>query len=168
MPNRTNTLGKCLTFASPVGVCAIGFSETGITSFTIGAEGRLSEGTHDCPPWIHEALNRIQRHLKGEPQTFADLPFDFGKTSPFFEAVYRALLQIPSGGTISYKELAERAGRPLAVRAVGNAMARNPIPLLIPCHRVLAAGGRSGGYTGGGGLATKVRLLALEGVTLQH
>jgi methylated-DNA-[protein]-cysteine S-methyltransferase len=82
--------------------------------------------------------------------------------SPFFQRVYAIARTIPAGETLSYAELADRAGSPKAFRAVGQAMAKNPFPVLVPCHRVLAAGGKLGGFSAPGGTATKVRLLDLE------
>ena len=83
--------------------------------------------------------------------------------SPFHRKVYKALCKIPAGKTITYAELAKRAGSPGAARAVGTAMAKNPFPIVIPCHRVVAGNGKLGGYSGRGGVATKKALLALEG-----
>lgn len=85
---------------------------------------------------------------------------------PFHRKVYQALCKVPAGKTITYAELAKRAGSPGAARAVGTAMAKNPWPIIIPCHRVVAGNGKLGGYSGRGGVATKVALLELEGVTL--
>ncbi len=86
--------------------------------------------------------------------------------SPFHRKVYNALCKVPAGKTITYAELARRAGSPGAARAVGTAMAKNPFPVVIPCHRVVAGNGKLGGYSGRGGVATKKALLALEGVSL--
>lgn len=82
---------------------------------------------------------------------------------PFHRKVYKALCKIPAGKTITYAELARRAGSPGAARAVGQAMAKNPFPIVIPCHRVVAGNGKLGGYSGRGGVAIKRALLALEG-----
>jgi methylated-DNA-[protein]-cysteine S-methyltransferase len=82
---------------------------------------------------------------------------------PFHRKVYRALCNIPSGKTVTYAGLARLAGSPKAARAVGQAMAKNPWPIVIPCHRVVAGNGRLGGYSGRGGVATKRKLLQLEG-----
>lgn len=83
---------------------------------------------------------------------------------PFHRKVYLALCKVPAGKTVTYAELARRAGSPGAARAVGQAMAKNPWPVVIPCHRVVAGNGRLGGYSGRGGVATKRKLLQLEGV----
>lgn len=85
---------------------------------------------------------------------------------PFHRKVYKALCKVPAGQTITYAELAKRAGSPGAARAVGTAMAKNPFPVIIPCHRVVAGNGKLGGYSGRGGVATKRQLLEMEGVDL--
>lgn len=83
---------------------------------------------------------------------------------PFHRKVYMALCKVPPGKVVTYAELARRAGSPRAARAVGTAMAKNPWPVIIPCHRVVAGNGKLGGYSGRGGVATKRQLLELEGV----
>jgi methylated-DNA-[protein]-cysteine S-methyltransferase len=88
------------------------------------------------------------------------LPLDWGLSRGFRQEVLRKLTEVPYGQVLSYKELATRAGNPNAVRATGTAMATNPIPIVVPCHRVLRTGGQLGGY--GGGLPAKVTLLELE------
>lgn len=85
---------------------------------------------------------------------------------PFHRRVYRALCKVPAGKTVTYAELARMAGSPKAARAVGQAMAKNPFPVLIPCHRVLPSTGKLGHYSGRGGMALKRELLKLEGVFL--
>jgi len=112
-------------------------------------------------PWFSDAADRIRRHLAGEPVTYDDLP-RVVPSRPFEARVHAALARVRWGETITYGELAERAGSPGAARAVGAVMARNPLPLVIPCHRVLPAGGGLGGFSAPGGTATKFRLLHLE------
>lgn len=106
------------------------------------------------------AVEQLEQYFAGERQEF-DVPLALAGTA-FQCAVWRTLATIEYGETISYGELAARVGRPRAYRAVGQANGANPIPIILPCHRVLASGGRIGGY--GGGLVMKRRLLALEGV----
>ncbi len=115
------------------------------------------------------AVARVFRdYFEGRPADPAglDVALDLGAASPFFRRIYRALRRVPRGRTISYGELARRAGRPGAARAVGQAMARNQLPLLVPCHRVLASGCRLGGFSSPGGVREKERLLALEGISV--
>ena len=96
------------------------------------------------------------------PDDFADVEVDYQTRSAFRRHVLEFCRQIPSGETITYAELARRAGSPGAARAAGQVMANNLVPIIIPCHRVVGSGGALGGYSAPGGLATKRRLLALE------
>jgi methylated-DNA-[protein]-cysteine S-methyltransferase len=104
------------------------------------------------------AIRQVLEYLDGKRIDF-DLPLDLRGTE-FQESVWKALLEIPYGETCTYQELARTVGKPKAVRAVGSANGANPIPLIVPCHRVINAGGKLGGY--GGGLEAKARLLAME------
>jgi methylated-DNA-[protein]-cysteine S-methyltransferase len=115
-----------------------------------------------APASLANIIQRIPGHFAGQALT---LPFDALATetmSPFFRKVYRAAHQIPAGEVRTYKELAKKAGSPLASRAVGQAMARNPMPLLIPCHRVIGHNKKLVGFSAHGGLTTKEKLLSLE------
>lgn len=113
-------------------------------------------------------VQRVRKHLEGVPDSFLDVPLDLTDVSGFDASVYRALRDIPAGATITYGDLAAVVGSPGAARAVGRAMATNPIPLIVPCHRVLAAGGQLHGFSAYGGIVTKDRLLELEGVRRQR
>jgi methylated-DNA-[protein]-cysteine S-methyltransferase len=113
----------------------------------------------DVPPVLKEAAAQLEEYFAGERREF-DVPMELDGT-PFQKEVWAELSRIPYGETISYGELARRVGRPNGPRAVGQANGRNPIPIIVPCHRVLASNG-IGGY--GGGLALKRALLAVEGV----
>ena len=114
----------------------------------------------DVPPVLKETANQLEAYFAGERVDF-DVPMDLDGTD-FQRQVWAELSRIPYGETISYGELARRVGRPKGPRAVGQANGRNPIPIIVPCHRVLASNG-IGGY--GGGLPMKRALLAVEGVT---
>jgi methylated-DNA-[protein]-cysteine S-methyltransferase len=114
----------------------------------------------DVPPVLKEAASQLDEYFAGERTDF-DVPMELDGTD-FQREVWTELARIPYGETISYGELARRVGRPSAPRAVGQANGRNPIPVIVPCHRVLASNG-IGGY--GGGLKVKRALLAVEGVT---
>ena len=115
--------------------------------------------TDDVPPVLKEAATQLEEYFAGERREF-DVPMELDGTA-FQREVWAELTRIPYGETISYGELARRVGRPSAPRAVGQANGRNPIPIIVPCHRVLASNG-IGGY--GGGLKVKRALLAVEGV----
>jgi methylated-DNA-[protein]-cysteine S-methyltransferase len=124
------------------------------------ATGRRRRDTGDIPPVLKEAATQLEEYFAGERTEF-DVPMELDGTE-FQCAVWAELARIPYGETISYGELARRVGRPKGPRAVGQANGRNPIPIIVPCHRVLASNG-IGGY--GGGLPMKRALLAVEGVT---
>jgi len=111
-------------------------------------------------------IERVRHHLAGRLRDFSAVLLDLDGLPTFTRRVYEAARAVPAGQTVTYGELAARCGSPGGARAVGQAMARNPVALIIPCHRVLAAGGRLGGFSGPGGLDLKVRMLALEGVSL--
>ena len=113
-------------------------------------------------PVLNRTADQLRRYFEGERTGF-DQPFDLPGTD-FQRRVWRELLEIPYGQVISYSDLADRIGHPRAARAVGNAVGANPIPIIIPCHRVIAKHGRLGGY--GGGLERKRALLAIEGTRL--
>jgi methylated-DNA-[protein]-cysteine S-methyltransferase len=114
----------------------------------------------DAPPVLKETVTQLEEYFAGQRTGFDD-PMELDGTE-FQQEVWRELSRIPYGETISYGELARRVGRPKGPRAVGQANGRNPIPIIVPCHRVLAGNG-IGGY--GGGLPMKRALLAVEGVT---
>lgn len=157
------------TFSTPLGTCAIAWGDAGLTRFLLPDPERRSGGDTETEPpgWVQEIITRVQRHLSGEPQDFADVRFDFARVAEFERAVLNATLAVKSGQTATYGEIAAAVGQPPgASRAVGSALAANPWPLLIPCHRVLAATGRMTGFSGPGGVSTKVRLLAMEGAQL--
>jgi len=111
-------------------------------------------------PVLRQAAAQLQAYFAGERNSF-DLPLDLSHGTAFQQSVWQALLAIPRGATTSYGALSERVGRPAAVRAVGAAVGRNPISVVVPCHRVLGADGGLTGYAGG--LARKSALLTLEG-----
>lgn len=109
---------------------------------------------------VAPVLRQIDEYLRGERKT-VDADVDLSRLTPFHRAVLEETRKVPAGSVASYAEIARRVGRPRAYRAVGNALASNPAPVVVPCHRVVSTGGRMGGYTGG--LDIKLHLLALEG-----
>ena len=110
-----------------------------------------------------EAIALIVRLLAGEKVDLNAIPVDLGEASPLERKVYAAACRIPAGEVRTYGEIAREIGAPGAAQAVGAALGRNPVPIIVPCHRVLASGGRSGGFTAPGGVATKFRMLEIEG-----
>src|SRR5690606_3232167 len=122
----------------------------------------------DTPPeWIQAVIKRVERHLDREFQDFSDLAYNFAQVGDFPREVYRQTLTVKAGRTCSYGDIARALGYPPATsRAVGASLGANPWPLLVPCHRVVAADGKMTGFSGPGGIETKLKLLALEGAQL--
>lgn len=145
------------TIASPVGALTIEADGEALTAIRFG--GAPAPVNDDTPPLLREAARQLTAYFAGRRQQF-DLPLR-PSGSPFQRAVWAALCEIPYGEVRSYRAIAERIGRPRAARAVGRANHLNPLPILIPCHRVIGASGALTGY--GGGLAVKERLLGIEG-----
>ena len=168
-------------FDTKLGRCGVAWSDTGLTSVQLPeasrehTEARLlakaeSPGSRAAPrakpAWVTHAIELARAHLDGSASSTPDLatvPLDLSRVTPFAEKVYRELQRVPAGSTVTYGELARAVGSPGAPRAIGRAMATNPFPLFVPCHRVLASNGKPGGFSAYGGLVTKERILALEG-----
>ncbi len=163
-------------FETAHGFCGIAWNDTKITRFqlpTPSAEAternlrrrvpQTAPGTP--PPDVAMVIEAAQRYFTGEKTDFSDVPLDLDGQDDFFRRIYAALRRVGWGETTTYGTLAKELGAgPEAARRVGEAMARNPVPLIIPCHRVLAAGGKVGGFSAPGGSASKIRMLELEGV----
>src|SRR5690606_38098825 len=115
------------------------------------------------PPEFAQVIEDVRALLRGEARTFEDVRYDFSEVSAFNRRVYAVALTIPPGETLTYGEVAARLGEPGAARAVGRALGENPFPIVIPCHRVLGAGGRRGGFSAPGGVESKMRMLQIEG-----
>lgn len=124
----------------------------------VDAEGQAE----DLPAWLNETVELLQRFALGEPVDFSSVPVSLDHLTPFAKRVVAACRRIAWGQTRSYGELAAECGSPGAARAVGSVMAKNRYPLVVPCHRVLGAGGSLGGYSAPDGLKMKRRLLAME------
>jgi methylated-DNA-[protein]-cysteine S-methyltransferase len=136
---------------TPEGVCGLQFAEPAFEANEAG----------EAPIWILEVVRRLLTHLAGEPQALAGIPLDLTRLTPFQRRVAEVLRSTRAGQTISYGEVALLAGRPGAGRAVGQAVKANPILILIPCHRVVAANG-PGGWRAFGTPERKARLLEIE------
>ena len=147
------------TIDSPLGPISLVSDGTALISLTIGTRASVSS-----PDAItQKAADQLAEYFAGKRQEF-DLPLA-PRGTVFQESVWKALRDIPFGHSRSYGELGTSAGKPGAARAVGSAVGANPIPIVIPCHRVLASDGKITGYSGGDGIPTKEKLLALEGIT---
>jgi methylated-DNA-[protein]-cysteine S-methyltransferase len=164
-------------FDTGLGPCGIAWSERGMTRLQLpertrsATERRLRARPVECgagvpPPSILQAIASLERYFVGERVDFSIVALDLRAVGPFHRKVYDAARSLGWGQTATYGDLARQAGSPGAARAVGQAMGHNPVPIIIPCHRVLASGRKIGGFSAFGGALTKQRLLALEGVHL--
>lgn len=154
-------VGRLLLAATPRGLVRITFPvETPERALEQLAES-VSPRILESPAKLDDVRRELDRYFEGKLQDF-DLPLDWQLTRGFYRKVLRATARIPYGQTRSYSEMATKAGSPRAVRATGTALGSNPLPIIVPCHRVLRRGGALGGY--GGGLEVKQALLELEGV----
>lgn len=170
----------CL-FETPLGTCGIAWRELDASgSPPVVTAVQLPEATPQAtasrlarksgsarpgapPPYIAAVIERIRRHLQGEVQDFRDVAVDVDGVDRFARQAYEAAREIPPGQTRTYGEIAKVLGQSATAQEVGQAMSRNPVPIIVPCHRVAAAGGKPGGFSAHGGRATKAKLLALEG-----
>jgi methylated-DNA-[protein]-cysteine S-methyltransferase len=161
------SFGRCGVAWSAGGLVAVQLPEQdqAATERRLAAKSR-SVGASEPPPAIAKLIDDIRRYLAGERVDFSAVPVDLDACDEFRRKVYGALRQVSFGRTVTYGDLARSAGSEgwEGARDVGDAMGRNPVPIVIPCHRCLAAGGKLGGFSAHGGIATKRRLLALEGV----
>jgi len=163
-------------FETDNGFCAIAWNDAGITRFQLPTRNvesternllrRLPSAQPGTPPAaVMEAIAAAKRYFQGEQVDFSDLQLDLQGQDDFFKRIYAAARRVAWGHTTTYGALAQELGAgPEAARDVGQAMARNPVPLIIPCHRVLAAGGKIGGFSAPGGSIAKAHMLELEGV----
>lgn len=170
---QTAYLGQAVS--TPLGVVWLAFSEHGLSAVKNG--GSLSEFCDylmklgfsefvEDPAKIGAAAQQLSEYLQCQRASF-DFPIDWERLSPFQRQVLRATYAIPYGSTETYASIAQKIGRPKAARAVGRAEATNPMPLVVPCHRVLGSDGKLHGYGGLGGLETKAWLLDLENHPLE-
>jgi methylated-DNA-[protein]-cysteine S-methyltransferase len=163
-------------FDTAIGRCGVAWSDRGIVRIQLpeasdaSAVRRLAMNDHltltHPSPEVAQAIAQICLHLEGRRQDFRDMPLDTSGIAGFHLRVYQAARKVSAGRTISYGELAMSIGAPGAARAVGQALGKNPLAIVVPCHRVLAANGKAGGFSAHGGLGTKRRILAAEGVAL--
>jgi methylated-DNA-[protein]-cysteine S-methyltransferase len=170
-------VGHHCLFDTTLGVCGIAWSEHGLTRLQLpeanrgATERRLrasvwAESTcmEEPPDSIVRLITELQRYFAGDRVDFSGAAVDLGGVDDFRRRIYALTRALSWGQIASYGELARQAGAPGAARAVGQAMGHNPVPIIIPCHRVLAAGRKIGGFSAFGGAVTKERLLAMEGV----
>jgi len=160
-------------FDTPIGRCGIAWNARGIAATCLAepdarrARARLARrcpGSDEQvpPPEVQRVIDRIIALLRGAGDDLADVVLDMNGIPEFNARIYAIIRAVPPGKTITYGEIAKRLGAPEA-RDVGQAMGQNPFPPIVPCHRVVAAGGKTGGFSAPGGVATKLRMLAIEG-----
>jgi methylated-DNA-[protein]-cysteine S-methyltransferase len=152
-----------LTFATALGRMRLSWTVEGVCALRF-VEGLDRDEAREAPSWVHDAMRRLMAHIAGHPQDLTAIPVDLSELTPFQRRVAEVLQTTNPGQTISYGEVALLAGRPGAARAVGQAVKANPILILVPCHRVVAANG-PGGWSAFGSPERKARLLELERIT---
>jgi methylated-DNA-[protein]-cysteine S-methyltransferase len=161
-------------FETAIGHCGVAWGERGIVGVQLPEAGvpetrermlhRFPTAAESAPPAeVQAALDRIIALLYGAPSDLSMIALDMNGVPPFHRRVYELARAIPPGRTLSYGDIAAQLGARGAARAVGQALGHNPFPIVVPCHRVLAAGGKIGGFSAHGGTATKLRMLAIEG-----
>jgi methylated-DNA-[protein]-cysteine S-methyltransferase len=167
------TVHACTLFDTPIGPCAIAWGAEGIVGLQL-SEGdprrtlarlmrRFPDASRAEPPdEIRAVIGAIASLLHGEPADLALARLDMDGIDPFARAVYEAARRIPPGRVSTYGAIAAELGDPSTARAVGQALGANPFALIVPCHRVVAAGGKLGGFSASGGRVTKRRLLEIE------
>lgn len=169
-----------MLFPTAFGTCGIAWNDMGLSGFQLPeADDALTEQhiaakarsslpvTEPMPEWVQQVVTRVQQHLAGQMQDFTGTKLDWSRVSAFQQAVYRHALGIKPGYKKSYGEIAKlMALGNEAARAVGVALATNPWPLIVPCHRVVSASDKMTGFSAPGGVRTKTRLLTLEGAEL--
>jgi methylated-DNA-[protein]-cysteine S-methyltransferase len=160
-------------FQTAIGTCGIAWSADGIVGVSLPEDeedrlrsrftARYPKAT-ECapPPDVARTIARIQALLDGEPDDLSDILLDEAEVPDFNKRVYDIARRISPGATRTYGEIARELGDPLLAREVGQALGRNPFPIIVPCHRVLAANGKTGGFSATGGVQTKFRMLAIE------
>ena len=160
-------------FDTAIGRCGVAWSDRGLVGVQLPEAGEMktrermlqrfpAAGETAPPHKVQLAIDNIVALLCGEPSDLSAIELDMEDVAPFHRRVYEVARAIPPGRTLAYGEVAARAGAPGAARAVGQALGHNPFPIIVPCHRVVAAGGKIGGFSAHGGTATKRRMLAIE------
>ena len=168
----------CL-FDSAIGPCGIEWGPRGINGVQLpmGDESKTRARIRQRRGDIDEAeptaevkaaIGRIVELLAGKPDDLTDIPLDLDGVPEFNRGVYDIARSIPPGKTMTYGDIAKRLGGVELSRDVGQALGRNPCPIVVPCHRVLAAGGKPGGFSANGGVVTKLKMLAIEGAVVNH
>jgi methylated-DNA-[protein]-cysteine S-methyltransferase len=160
-------------FETAIGWCGIGWGPRGIVAVQLPEESeaatrarlrrRIPDAPETDPPaQVQRAINQIVALLRGEPEDLSEITLDMEGIAAFNALVYVIARKIPTGETRTYGEIAREAGAPEKAREIGQALGRNPFPIIVPCHRVLGADGKAGGFSAPGGVDTKLRMLTIE------
>ncbi|HVV42875.1 MAG TPA: methylated-DNA--[protein]-cysteine S-methyltransferase [Nitrobacter sp.] len=171
-----------LTFAmfdTAIGPCGIVWHARGIVAVQLPMSGKDKTRTRiqqrygaipeaTPPATVRAAIDGMIELLDGKPNDLADVVLDLDGVPEFYRGVYEIARTIPPGKTMTYGDIAKRLGGVELSRDVGQALGHNPCPIVVPCHRVLAAGGKPGGFSANGGVATKLKMLAIEGAIVNH
>ena len=161
-------------FETPIGTCSLVWQDDRIVGLRLPEASaaatrariarRWPEAGEQAPPAdMRKVIDRVLALLAGDPVDLSDVPLDFGAAPEFHKRAYEIARKIPAGQTMTYGEIAKRLGVPHESREIGQAMGKNPIAIIMPCHRVLGADGKMGGFSANGGVATKRRILEIEG-----
>lgn len=177
MATESSPRSGAAVIETALGFMGLAWSEKGVTRLFLAESRRESverrlrsvcssalDSPDARPRWVEELIAAIRAYAEGEKVDFTTVPVDLAGVDDFRLAIYDAARKLDFGETTTYGELARRAGHGGLPRETGAALGANPVPLVIPCHRVVAAGGRIGGFSAPGGSASKERMLALEGV----
>ncbi len=169
-------MNRYALFQTPIGSCAIAWRDghvvsTNLPEFSADATAariasRMEAVEGDAPEFVQDAIARIERLLSGERVDLSHISCDFGDADEFSVRVYEATRAVPPGRTTTYGELAVKMGDRHLAQNVGRAMGANPIPIIVPCHRVLGANGKLTGFSAHGGVDTKTKMLAIEGAQI--
>jgi methylated-DNA-[protein]-cysteine S-methyltransferase len=163
-------------FETPIGLCGIAWNARGIIGLQLPEatadrmrarlRRRWAGATESVPPAdVQRAIDRVLALLQGEAIDLGGIALDLEAAPDFHRKVYEVARTIPPGQTMTYGEIAKRLGAPHESREVGQALGRNPVAIIVPCHRVLGADGKMGGFSANGGVATKRRILEIEGAS---
>ena len=166
-------------FDTAIGICGIEWGPRGINGVQLpmGSAEKTTKRIHQRHADIAEAeptadvqrvIDRIVELLKGKADDLIDIVLDLEDVPEFNRSVYQIARTIPPGRTVTYGDIAKRLGGVELSRDVGQALGRNPCPIVVPCHRVLAAGNKPGGFSANGGVSTKLKMLAIEGAIVNH
>jgi methylated-DNA-[protein]-cysteine S-methyltransferase len=166
-------------FDTAIGRCGIAWGKRGINAVQLPmasedkTRARIRQRHGDIveappPAGVQRAIDGIVELLAGKPNDLSEVVLDLGGVPEFNRGVYDIARTIPPGKTMTYGDIAKRLGGVELARDVGQALGRNPCPIVVPCHRVLAAGGKPGGFSANGGVTTKLKMLAIEGAVVNH